>query len=101
MRELLTVQDGGQGDKNASDSRAALVNGLPGSNEKSEDDNSPLPEEEVESIRQRTAAYLLGEGRWDGENKINERSFKTGMGSGIPTPFSRIVVCSRVLIRCV
>lgn len=54
MQELLTVQDGGEGQN------AGLIeaNGIGGDAEA-----APLVEEEVESIRQRTAAFLLGEGR--------------------------------------
>lgn len=51
MRELLTDQDGGEKDQNGT------ANG--GSAE-----GAPLVEEEVEGIRQRTAAFLLGEGRF-------------------------------------
>eukprot|EP00903_Cladosiphon_okamuranus_P015157 g14015.t1 len=57
MRELLTVQDGGgKGQNGTANVGSAAENGnVP--------DEAPLVEEEVEDIRQRTAAYLLGEGR--------------------------------------
>lgn len=51
MRDLLTVQDGGEGD-NASFGKDEGVG-----------EDLPLAEEEVEGIRQRTAAFLLGAGR--------------------------------------
>lgn len=59
MRELLTVQDGGGKEENGA------ANG--GSAEEKDNgdlpDGGPLVEEEVEGIRQRTATFLLGEGR--------------------------------------
>lgn len=55
MRDLLTVQDGeevvGAGGQGAGAAGAGV-------------EDSPLAEEEVEGIRQRTAKFLLGEGRW-------------------------------------
>lgn len=59
MRELLTVQDGGEGgEAPAKGDDASLDRENGGGSE-----DTPLSEEEVESIRQRTAAFLLGEGR--------------------------------------
>lgn len=59
MRELLTVQDGGGGEKISAEggNTAAEKEGGGGGQD------SPLTEEEVEGIRQRTAAFLLGEER--------------------------------------
>lgn len=61
MRELLTVQDGGGKEPNG-----IAVNGGPAEGKVNGDvaDGAPLLEEEVEGIRQRTAAFLLGEGRY-------------------------------------
>lgn len=59
MRELLTVQDGGGGGQvSVRGDNASLDKENGGGVE-----DSPLTEEEVEGIRQRTAAFLLGEGR--------------------------------------
>ncbi|CAM9118714.1 unnamed protein product [Sphacelaria rigidula] len=57
MQEMLSQQDGG-GDVGASSSDGTQ----PGDSSQS---NTPFTEDEVEVIRQRTAAYLLGEGRDD------------------------------------
>lgn len=54
MRELLTVQDGGE---------AFGAGGQGDGSEVVDGEDSPLKEEEVEGIRQRTAKFLLGEGR--------------------------------------
>lgn len=61
MRELLTVQDGGGKDQNG-----VVANGGSAGGKANGDvaDGAPLVEEEVEGIRKRTAAYLLGEGRY-------------------------------------
>lgn len=58
MRELLDEQYGGadQEDKDKAGNGSAV-------DEKAEVDGAPLAEEEVEVIRRRTAAFLLGEGR--------------------------------------
>lgn len=56
MRELLTVQDGGGKSENGASNVSTEENG-------SHPDGAPLVEEEVESIRLRTAAFLLGAGR--------------------------------------
>lgn len=58
MRELLTVQDG-QGQDGQSE-KSAEANGV---GSKAVEEDAPLEEEEVVDIRQRTATFLLGEGR--------------------------------------
>lgn len=62
MRELLTVQDGEGKDQNGT----STANGDSVGEKENGDmpDEAPLVEEEVEGIRQRTAAFLLGEGRY-------------------------------------
>ncbi|CAM9184875.1 unnamed protein product [Hapterophycus canaliculatus] len=71
MRDLLNVQDGGGGQ----DEKLKDSNGSAHSKdvESTEEEGAPLAEEEVESIRQRTAAFLLGEGRDDRLAEIDRK----------------------------
>lgn len=59
MRELLTVQDGGEGSQVSARGDNAFLD----EENRGGVEDSPLTEDEVEGIRQRTAAFLLGEGR--------------------------------------
>lgn len=63
MRELLSAQDGGQGVANESSSGAKASEAASSAAEVTEEGDSPLGDEEVEGIMQRTAKFLLGEGR--------------------------------------
>lgn len=56
MRELLSVQDGGEG-------QSAIENGTSTAENGGDAGVSPLLEDDVKGIRHRTAAFLLGEGR--------------------------------------
>ena len=43
----------------------AIANGAAAGEGKEEEEGKTLVEAEVESIRQKTASFLLGEGRWE------------------------------------
>lgn len=59
MQELLSVQDGGGDGRNGAENGGLIEAHGGGAGAEA----APLVEEEVEGIRRRTAAFLLGEGR--------------------------------------